>query len=365
MEQNNKKVAIIMINYKTYVERFLQEALASLNKVDYPKDKYKLYVVDNATSPESRALIQNFLEQVPAINSQIIANEKNSGMYGNHIGYQQAKLDGYADYLCFWNLDAYYDPQIITEAIKVLDQDNNIGLVQAKIRLYPEQEEEWQKPLLNTRGNLIHYLGFAFTDGYREPDNEPDEVRDITCASGAAMFLRGEVYEKVGGYDEKYFMYHDDVEFSIKIRLAGYRVVIAPRSIFWHKAEFGRSVMQIYYMERNRLLFIFQFYKWFTLFLIAPMLLVLECGMLLYSIKNKWFREKLKVYRYFLSPKNWAVILKDRKEIKSRRKLSDRAMMKDFRGKVEFQEIDNVVLAYIGNPIMNLYWNIIKNIIIW
>jgi hypothetical protein len=73
----------------------------------------------------------------------------------------------------------------------------------------------------------------------------------------------------------------------------------------------------------------------------------------------------LKVYGYFLKPGSWLKIFKHRKDKKKYRTAKDKDIVRFFTGKIEFQEIDNFVLKKIANPIFNLYWSIIKKLIIW
>ncbi len=160
-------------------------------------------------------------------------------------------------------------------------------------------------------------------------------------------------------------MYHDDAEISFKIKLLGKRVVLAPKSIVYHKHEFGRSIMQVTFMERNRIRFLLEFLKLPTLILIFPAFLLMELGMFPYVFLNKWTKAKLKVYFWFLVPKNFNLVLKKRKEIQKLRKISDRELMKGMTGVIDFQQIENPVLKYIANPFFAFYWWLIQKVIFW
>ena len=130
-----------------------------------------------------------------------------------------------------------------------------------------------------------------------------------------------------------------------------------------HKYDFARSVLMLYYMERNRHIAMLTFYSPRTLLMIFPAVVFMDLGILLYSIPSGWFITKLKVYFYFLRPNSWLKIFKQRQEIKSFREIKDRDIARSFSGKVLFQEIENPVLKYIANPIFNFYWNIVKKIL--
>lgn len=116
-------------------------------------------------------------------------------------------------------------------------------------------------------------------------------------------------------------------------------------------------------MERNRYLVIFKNYSAWTLILILPALIIMEAGMFFFSIRSGWWRMKLKVYEYFLYPKNWRKILVRRRDVQKKRKVSDRRIAPHFVGEILFQDIDNWVLRKIANPAFKFYWKIIKAIL--
>jgi len=147
--------------------------------------------------------------------------------------------------------------------------------------------------------------------------------------------------------------------------LAGYKIIFAPNSIVYHKYEFSRSVRMLYYMERNRYLAIFSFYKIPTILLILPALILFEMGMIAYAIFKGWLVIKLQVYVYFFKFQSWTHIVRTRKQIKKYRHIKDKDVVKNFAGKIEFQEIMNPLLKYAVNPIFNLYWRLVRLLIFW
>jgi len=352
-----EKVAIILINYKDYAQRFLRECAESLNKINYPREDYRIYVVDNVSTSETVGMIRQIAPDV-----KILPTDGNGWGHANNMGVKKAIEDGFDDYFFFVNMDTLFDPEFITEALKVYKTDPQIGIVQSKLLLYPSKDGKYY---LNSKGNALTFLGFGYCAGDGKIDDVEDKVIDITSAAGAAILISKEKFFEAGRCDESYFMYHDDIELSFKIKLLGYRLVLAPRSVVYHMHEFSRSIKQIYFMERNRLRFLLEFYKWPTLLLIFPAWLLMEIGMLPYTIVNKWFITKMKVYGYFFQYKNVKRILNKRKKLKELRKIKDKKMLKGAVGVVEYQQIENFLLKYIANPIFNLYWKIIKKLIFW
>ncbi len=353
----SKKVALIMINYKYYAERFLKESYESLIKVNYPEGDYKIYIVDNVSSSETVELCQGL-----APKASIIPSKGNGWGHANNVGAEEAIKDGFDDYFFFVNMDTEFDPEFINEAIKVYEADKNIGVVQSKLLLHPPVNGEY---MLNSKGNMLTFLGFGYCSGDGKKDDTDDKIIDITYAAGAGILISKKNFLHIDRCDESFFMYHDDTELSFKIKLLGKRVVLAPKSVIYHKHEFGRSIMQVFFMERNRFRFLIQFFKIRTLILIFPAWLIMEVGMLPYEIKNKWFLTKLKVYLWFLNPKNFILVLKERKKIQTLRKVNDKKLIEGIVPIVDFQQVDNPALRYIANPLFSFYWKIIKPLIRW
>lgn len=354
------KIGIILINYKDYAKRFIADCRDSFRKINYPKDKYIVYIVDNATSMES----QNYLKEMYP-EAIVIPNKENSGWgAGNNRGIEMAFKDGCED-IVLSNMDVYVEEDWLTQLVSAAYSDPTIGVVQSKLFLHPPKQDGTF--FINSLGNSFHYLGFGFSAGGNKPDDPSiKNIKDINYSSGASMYVKREVFNKVGLFEENFFMYHDDIEFCFKARQAGYRVVLSPKSVMYHKHEFGRSIRQYFYMERNRFLVLFYFYKLPTLLVILPMIIFMEFGQILFSIKNKLLLARIRVYGYFLNPKNIISAFKTRRKIQKNRVLKkDKNFIKDFVCRIEFQEVNNPLLQYIANPIMCAYWYIAKKVIFW
>jgi len=350
-----KKVGIIIVNYKDYASRFLTDCIDSLRKQQVDSFTWQLYIVDNASSEASRAYLNKYTPE-----AKVIARSDGNYSAANKEGIERIMKDG-CDYFVISNMDVEFDNNWLNELLIAVDGDEKVGIAQSKIMLYGKENT------INSVGNIMHFLGFGFTKGYNEKDsgqyNNAREIRGY--ASGCSMIIKRAVIEKIGNYDEEYYMYHDDVELGWRAKLAGYKIIFVPKSVIFHKYEFSRSVRMLYYMERNRYIAVFSFYKLPTILLILPLLIIMDLGMLAYSIVNGWFFIKLKVYGYFLQPKSWQHILKVRKNVKKVRQVSDKVIADNMVGQVEYQEIMNPILKYIVNPVFNLYWRLIRLFIFW
>jgi len=351
-------VGIILVGYQDYANRFLKECWESLEKQSYPAEFFQVYLVDNCPLENGKYVKENF--------PRIHYLSRSDGNYtaANNLGAQQAIKDG-CEYLVMANMDTVFDRYWLEELVKAIEKKEEVGIAQSKVLLYPRSSAEKKEPIVNSWGNRLHFLGFGYTEGYKEKDREISGFPEIGYASGCSFIISQKTFWQIKGYDEEYWMYHDDVEISWKVKLLGLKIVLAPRSVVFHKYEFSRSIRMVYYMERNRYLAMFHFYKGKTILLLIPAMLIMEGGMLVFSVIGGWLGAKLKADFYFCRPDVWKRIRAKRKFVAKIRKVSDRQITKDFSGKVLFQEIDNPLLKYIGNPFLNFYWKIVKLFIFW
>ncbi|MBU0637190.1 MAG: glycosyltransferase family 2 protein [Patescibacteria group bacterium] len=349
-----KKVAIILVNYKDYAKKYLVDCLISLRKQDYLGER-KIFIVDNASSEDS---FKYLIKSAPE--AEIIKNKNNDGFAkGNNSAIKLALAQGF-DYIILFNLDIAIEPDCVKIMVEAAE-NSEVGAVQARLMLYKE------KNVINSFGNVTHFLGFGYSNGYKEKYNSSNfycKEKEICYPSGAAVLFKREILEKIGLFDEEFWMYNEDQDIGWRVWLAGYKCVLASEAIVYHKYEFCRSIKQYYYLDRNRILVILKNYYWRTLFLIAPAFLLMEIGQLLFAWKNGLLKEKLAVYNYFLKKKNWNYILCARKKSQNLRQVKDKDIIKLFSGKIWYQEVGDWKLK-IANIIFNAYWKIIKNLIIW
>jgi GT2 family glycosyltransferase len=360
------KIGIILINYKDYANKYLLACRDSLRVQDYGIENFQVYIIDNSSTKESSRLLKDLYPE-----AIIISRSDGNYCAANNIGFKQAIIDG-CDYLVTLNMDTEVKPDWLRELSFALDSDLSVGIAQSKILLFPhkdqnqqDREEKGKKELeINTLGNILHFLGFGTTSFYRQSDKNISGYPEITgYASGCCFITKKQVFEKIEGWNEEYYMYHDDIEFSLKTRLVGYKIILAPKSVVFHKYEFFRSLRGLYFMERNRYLLIFSFYPHFLIIFLLPLFLLLELSLMLFSVFKGWFGIWFRARLYFLKFSSWRKIFKFRQKIKKIQKVSFLRIADQMAGKLEFLEIDNFVLHYIANPLLNFYWQIIKRII--
>lgn len=349
------KVAIVYLSYNS--RPYLEQVFLSLERLDYPKDKLEVIAVDNA-SPDGSAE-----ELRKRVGITLLALPENLGFAGgNNVGIEHALLAG-ADYVYLLNNDARLHPDAIREAVETAERDPKIGAVQSLIRLWQDEE------VLNVTGGMVHFLGFGYArDNGKRADAEDVAALDgseIAYASGAAVLYRASVLREAGLLEPFYFMYHDDLELGWRIRLAGYRNVLAARSIAFHHYEFRRSIKKLYWMERARLIVFLSHLQVATLILLSPFLLALEIALLVFAARGGWLKDKLSVYLDLLSLDTWKHIAAKRRESAAIRKVGEREIVRLWTGKIEHQETSSPVVERFANPLLSAVWFCLKRVIVW
>ena len=348
-----KKAAIIISpNYKNYAKKYLKDFINSLRKQDY-QGKMKIFITDNETGPDS---FEFLAKTVPE--AQLILNKTNDGYAkGCNDSIRQALARDFA-YIIIFNIHTVLEPDCVREMIKAAERDNKIGAVQSRMMLWPDKNK------ISSLGNATHFLGFGYCLGYQEEwHGQAGNGSDIFYPSGSSFLIKCEVLEKVGLFDEEFWMYNEDQELGWRIWLAGYKCVLAPQAMLYNKYEFQRSIKKFYWMDRNRIISILICYKTLTLLLVFPAFIIMEFGLILFSIKTGWLKEKLRVWAYFLNPRTWAYLYRARKEVQSLRQVKDKDIVKLISGRIWYQEVADWKLKFI-NPVFSLYWQIVKKIII-
>lgn len=345
------KVGVIYLSYNG--KSYLDDVLVALRGQDYPSDRLEIIVVDNASKDGSQA----YLRTIEGIT--FFPNEKNLGFAeGNNMGIEHALLHG-CDYVYLHNNDLKLDRQAISQAVAMAQSDHTIGSVQSLMKL-------WQHPdTINSTGGMIHFLGFGFVrdNGRKDADVQVTNGEEIAYASGAAVLYRSSLLKKIGFLDPYLFLYHEDLQLGLRIRLAGFKNVLCATSIAYHDYTFKKSIQKFYWMERNRWLVHLTCLQRRTLIAIVPFMLLLELPLLILAIKGGWLKEKLIVYAQFFRPATWKYLRETRKRIQSLRQVSDASMVPLFTSKIEHQDMDHPLVTHIGNPLFSALWYVLKRVI--
>ena len=236
------KLSIITVNYNG-----LEDTCALIDSIPF-NDKMEVIVVDNASKEDEASIIAQRYPQV-----KIIRSEKNLGFAGgNNLGIKAAK----GQYLFLINNDTIFKDFNVDGLINRLESSSQIGIVCPKIRFawanYPIQFAGYT-PLskITVRNKSI---------GFGEEDHGQYEIAHPTpYAHGAAMLIKREALERVGLMPECYFLYYEEIDWSMMFTQAGYRIWYEPACTIYHKESQStgqNSSLRTYYITRNRLLLV-------------------------------------------------------------------------------------------------------------
>jgi len=149
--------------------------------------------------------------------------------------------------------------------------------------------------LVNTRGGVVHFTGIAWAGGAGEPvaPAPPQDAAEPGFVSGACLAIPRAEFERLGGFPGEFFLYHEDVDLSLRVRLAGGRLGVAYEARVDHDYEFDKGPAKWRYLERNRWATLLRCYPGALLALLAPALLATELALVPVSLAGGWWRQKL------------------------------------------------------------------------
>ncbi len=233
--------------------------------------------------------------------------------------------------------------------------DPRAAAVQSLLLLHPDRDR------VNTAGNRIHFLGFGSCGGYRAPRaSVPDEPREIAFASGAAVLLRGAALREVGAFDASLFLYQEDQDLGIRLRLAGWRARLAPRSVVWHHYAFSRNPRKYFLLERNRYIVLAKNLKPRSLLVLAPFVLLADLALLPVAIAGGWLPEKLRAWRALLSREVREHVRAERARVARLRRISDRELGRWISPALEFEGLPGSWLPRLARGPMALVWRLLR-----
>jgi GT2 family glycosyltransferase len=169
----------------------------------------------------------------------------------------------------------------------------------------------------------------------------------------------------VGLLDETLWLYHEDLDLGWRIRLAGFRNLIAPASVCRHFYEFSRAQSKWYWMERNRWIVVLKNYRLATLLLLLPAMLLADCGLLLMAAKAGWFAAKVRSLAWFLRPSSWRYLWRGRRDIERIRRVSDREILRHFTAVIDFPGFRSPVITKVIEPVWKAMLAILRAIVRW
>jgi len=247
------KVAVVILNFKVKEETL--KCVASVEKSDY--HDIEIIVVDNNSG-------DGIEEELPKNNKTVFIQSNDNLGYtgGNNLGIRRA-LEDKADYIFILNPDTEVTHTTISSLVIESEKEQAV-IIGPKI-LFGDRKTIWYAGGLLDLANVL--------GGHRGVDEldkgQYNKVEETEFVTGGAMFVKSEVFEKVGLFDEKYFMYLEDSDLCFKAKKMGFKILYNPKAVVYHEnaksAGLG-SPLQDYFITRNRMYFASKFLSFRTRF---------------------------------------------------------------------------------------------------
>jgi GT2 family glycosyltransferase len=273
------------------------------------RDGDELIVVDNASADGTTAAARELAPHATVVDT------------GANLGFAAACNRGAqaasGELLCLLNPDAVPQPGW-REAVEAPHTDGRgWGAWQALVTAEGGSA-------INTRGGVLHFTGLAWAGGAGEPLDASDRRREASdepgFVSGACLAIARDLYEELGALPEPYFLYHEDVDLSLRVRLAGRELGVEPAARVDHAYEFEKGADKWRYLERNRWATLIRTYPAALLVLLAPALAATELVLLVVAAAGGWLPQKLRAWGETIV---WLPrLIGERREIQARRAIA-------------------------------------------
>ena len=197
---------------------------------------------------------------------------------GSNVGIEYALKKGCCAYLWLLNNDTVIDNEALIEMVKIMENSIAIGMVEPKIYIYNQVQRLWSAGKKN-----FPLIGISKRIGAGKIDSRVyNKQEEKEILNGCALLIRKNLIKEIGYLDERYFLYFEDDDWTLKARRAKWKLLYYPKAKIWHKSSLGCRPITSYYFTRNRLLFTKRYYWWFL-----PVVLV-------YSLRHSFFNHLLK-----------------------------------------------------------------------
>lgn len=325
LKNNLERVTIIVSNYNG--KQFLEDCFTSMKALDYPS--FDVIMTDDYSTDDSVFFVK---KEFPWV--KVIVNDKNSGV---PVSFNNAVKQAKTELLVKVDNDVTFDKNWLKKMVETLNSDSKIGVVGSLILNYGEND-------IQDIGSNIDRFGYMMN--YTSLDGLPkrgEKIKEVFYVSGCSMLFKKSLFEKVGGFDEKYFLYKDDLDLCWRMKMLGLKVVTDLESIIYHKSgvtaggqiildqkgKYHTSAKKRYFGERNTLRTLLKNYSLFSLLKVLPFYFLIVLGeMVVFAIMGRFDVAKSYFRAMWWNIQNFSDTLNLRRKIQSIRTFSDSEIMK-------------------------------------
>jgi GT2 family glycosyltransferase len=265
-------VSIQVVNFNGLAH--LDSCLSALVDQEYPRDRFEIVLVDNASTDGSVGFIEERFPQV-----RICRYPRNLGFAG---GYHASIQASSADFVALLNNDTRVNPEWLGSLVDASER-HGAAVVASKI-------VDWEGQRVDFGGGILTLVGHAWQrhNGKPASTHAREETPLLFGCAGAMLIERG-AYEAAGGFDPNYFAYFEDVDLGWRVSLLGYKTIFAPEAVTYHRLHgtAGRYAFspRLRLYERNALLTIYKCLEDDTLRRVLPVALALTLARGLRSLE--------------------------------------------------------------------------------
>ncbi len=242
---DHPRVEVVILNWNGKDDTL--HCLNSVDKLRYPN--FHVTVVDNGS-------VDGSVEAVRATDPSVtvLANKENLGYSGgNNVGIRYALEQG-AEYIWLLNNDAFVEPDALDALIRAAEENPSAGVLGPKVLCYPETH------LLFSAGETFSlWFNRRTINVGKADDGKEFAQRDVDYVVGCAILVSNEFVKSVGMLDETFFAYFEEVDWCLRGRRSGHRILFVPRAVVYHKGEAstgkGLNPITAYYRTRNWMYF--------------------------------------------------------------------------------------------------------------
>jgi len=225
------RLSVVILTWNS--EQHIRNCLTSLfDSLDSEFDSYEIFVVDNGSRDQSRAIIENFREKYSRIIKPIYLDFNSGTTYSRNLAIKQAT----GDFIAILDSDVTIPPGVMECLLDALNEFSDIGMVVPKL-IYANGD--FQKSTDNFPTIITKFRRYFLLKKIEQDEGKlsPSVNQRVDYAISAFWLLKKEVMEKVGLLDEKIFYAPEDVDYCLRIWRAGYKIVYVPSCVVVHDAQ--------------------------------------------------------------------------------------------------------------------------------
>jgi GT2 family glycosyltransferase len=325
-------IIIVTFNHRREID-------ACLRSMEMHFADAEIIVVDNLSTDGTLDHVRQRYPRVRAVSSG-----RNDGFgAGVNLGVHMAC----GTFLAIINPDIEVLPGWLESLIAVLEEQPQVGLVTPTILLAANADNA------NACGNSPHLTGLTFCIGLHQPAPAPsDAPHPVSAISGAAFVLRRSLWDRLGGFDEQFFMYLEDTDISWRVLRSGYTIAHVPASRVWHDYELTMSATKMYYLEYNRLLLLRRNMASATLAILSPALLATEALIWAFCLRKgqAYLRAKWRSYCQLWSDRHKI----DRPAASSPH--PDRRLLRTLAARLTVEQLETSTGASLANGVLTAFY---------